>query len=63
MATLRPNPQSFSVSRSAETLKNHNNSKKNPTCKELSTQEKPVIKEPDDRLYPEQEDEILAASG
>ncbi|WVZ97536.1 hypothetical protein U9M48_043062 [Paspalum notatum var. saurae] len=28
-----------------------------PACKELSTQEKPVIKEPDDRLYPEQEDE------
>ncbi|WVZ81899.1 hypothetical protein U9M48_029225 [Paspalum notatum var. saurae] len=28
-----------------------------PACKELSTQEKPVIKESDDRLYPEQEDE------
>ncbi|WVZ71066.1 hypothetical protein U9M48_019692 [Paspalum notatum var. saurae] len=25
----------------------------NPACKELSTREKPVIKEPDDRLYPE----------
>ncbi|WVZ81719.1 hypothetical protein U9M48_029063 [Paspalum notatum var. saurae] len=28
-----------------------------PAYKELSTQEKPVIKEPDDRLYPEPEDE------
>ncbi|WVZ50600.1 hypothetical protein U9M48_001840 [Paspalum notatum var. saurae] len=28
-----------------------------PACKELSTQKKPVIKEPDDRLYLKQEDE------
>ncbi|WVZ52435.1 hypothetical protein U9M48_003490 [Paspalum notatum var. saurae] len=28
-----------------------------PACKELSTQEKPVIKKPGDRLYPEPEDE------
>ncbi|WVZ54510.1 hypothetical protein U9M48_005296 [Paspalum notatum var. saurae] len=28
-----------------------------PACKELSMQEKPVIKEPGDRLYPEPEDE------
>ncbi|WVZ94533.1 hypothetical protein U9M48_040414, partial [Paspalum notatum var. saurae] len=40
-----------------------------PACKELSTQEKPVIKEPGDRLYPEPEDEgsliksVLASRG
>ncbi|WVZ55752.1 hypothetical protein U9M48_006375 [Paspalum notatum var. saurae] len=31
--------------------------KLDPACKEQPTQEKPVIKKTDDRLYPEQEDE------